>query len=73
MSYLYRVRRTPEEPEVLVAADHATMDQVSYMGENGATETTQLTLFMGDEPVAQFTGDALAWWPVNIDDKEGQQ
>ena len=68
MARYYYVREVPHGWEKKLRADSAVTQEVAYMGRDGATGTTQLTLFLEGKPVAQFVGDALSWFPVEEDD-----
>lgn len=67
MATYYIVKQSPETPEIEVRADKAKIEEVPYTGENGPTAINQLTLYLLNEPVAQITGEAMSWRPVEKD------
>lgn len=70
MATYYHVKQSPEAPLLRVRADSASIREAPYMGENGPTAIYQLTLYLDDELVAQVTGEALSWIPVEEEEMD---
>lgn len=64
MPRYYYVRQHPQDSVThRVRADEAQLEETAYLGEDGPTGTTRLSLYLDGAIVAQFSGDAMSWVP----------